>query len=1107
MLAVKAPYAVVQKAISGTTLEIACINSESEVVLSGCQSDVESFSETLRADGTKFQKLDVSFAFHSSQVDPVLASFRAAAEAIVFHTPEIPVISPLLSEIVRKSGIFNSHYLARHCRETVNFQGGLAVARESGTVDEKTLWVEVGVHPVCAGMVQSSMCSSVVVVPSIRRGEDPWKTIANALCTLYTSGVNINWSAYHRDYEASLRYLQIPTYSFDEKNFWLQYVNDWTLTKGDPPKLAPVIEVPPQISTTSVHRIIEHKVEQKTATAVAESDLAHPLLHKIVAGHAVNGTGMCPSSLYADMALTLADYTYKLLRPEVENVAMNVRSMVNPAPLLLKGSSETRHQLVRITSTLDIDSWKATIQIGSLPDNGKKAAIHAQCVVAFEDASEWASNWEKIAFFVRTRVDLLEKKCADGQAHRLLRGMVYKLFGSLVDYSCLYQGLKEVVFDTANLEANAQIDLQASPQHGTFFLSPYFIDSIGHLAGFVMNGNDGLDAKNQVFISHGWESMRLPTTLQSGKKYHSWVKMQPLAGVAKTFAGDVYLFDEEQNVIGVIGGLKFQCIPRQLLNTFIPPTNPHTTQPKVSQIVQTKTQAPYNPAIVNTKIEKGKPLAAPKASSVSDTLARALHIVAREVGVDIEELEDAVQLVDLGVDSLMTLTLSGHFREELELDIESTVLTDCLNVGDLKVLLGSGDTDASSQHSSEESDSGKNTGLTTPDGEAPAVKPYLVTEDDLSADEPDVISIIRSTIAEQMNLDLEEISETTDLSTLGMDSLMSLTILGILGERTSRSFEPSLFADNNSIATLRRALKSDAEPLVSQVKKSSNLPEKPATSLVSPRVTSILLQGNTKTATQNLFLFPDGSGSPTSYSFIPPISPRGLCVYGLICPFLKKPTTWTCGVRGVTTMYIEEILRRQPEGPYLIGGWSAGGVFAYEATCQMAAMQKANPTKNFHVEKLLLLDSPCPVALEPLPSRLHIFFNQIGLLGDGNPDHTPSWLLPHFQATIDSLKAYEPVLMKDDPFDAPETLLIWCTDGVAGNPGDPRPKRQDDDVAVMDWLLDHRTDFSSNGWEKLLGPGKFSCTTVPGNHFTMMREPIVRLFSFFCPSNYISPSP
>lgn len=88
MLAVKAPYAVVQKAISGTAVEIACINSETEVVLSGCQSDVESFSETLRADGTKSQKLDVSYAFHSSQVDPVLESFRAAADAIVSMLPK-----------------------------------------------------------------------------------------------------------------------------------------------------------------------------------------------------------------------------------------------------------------------------------------------------------------------------------------------------------------------------------------------------------------------------------------------------------------------------------------------------------------------------------------------------------------------------------------------------------------------------------------------------------------------------------------------------------------------------------------------------------------------------------------------------------------------------------------------------------------------------------------------------------------------------------------------------------------------------------------------------------------------------------------------------------
>lgn len=966
------------------------------------------------------------------------------------------------------------------------------MAFDEGTINEKTLWIDIGVHPVCAGMIKSSLGSSVVATPSLRRGEDPWKTIAKTLCTLYSSGVNIDWSAYHRDYEFALRHLPLPIYSFDEKNFWLQYVNDWTLTKGDPTKPAPVIAVLSKLSTTSIHRVVREDIQQKKATVVAESDLAHPPLRKAVAGHSINGTGLCPSSLYADMGLTLANYTYKLLRPEVEQVAMNVRSMANPAPLLLKSLIEPQYQLVQITATVDLDRQEAAAEVSSLSDNGVKTIVHAKCVLAFEDASEWSLEWDRSAFLVRTRLDLLERNCLSGKAHRLLRGMVYKLFASLVDYSELYQGLKEVILDTANLEASAQIELQASSQDGTYYLPPYFIDSIGHLAGFVMNGNDGLDAKNQVFISHGWESMRLPTTLQAGKKYHSWVKMQPLTSGSKVFAGDVYLFDEEKKVIGVIGGLKFQCIQRQLLNTFIPPAKAKITQANVPRSSQIKPQGPRDTAIKNAKFEKVRLRPAAKVSSVSDVPARALNIIAREVGVDIEELGDAVRLVDLGVDSLMTLTISGHFREELSLDVESTLFADCPTVGDLKTLLSSSDNNASPEHSSDDTDSTANTGLTTPDGDSPAMKPFSVSEDDLVSDEQNVISIIRNTIAEQMNLDQEEISETTDLSTMGMDSLMSLTILGVLGEKTGRSFEPSLFADNTSIAALRSVLRASAEPVVPQVKHSSISSEKPVTVPVPlPRVKSILLQGHTKTATQNLFFFPDGSGSPTSYSFIPPISPQSLCVYGLTCPFMKNPTSWTCGVQGVTKMYIEEILRRQPEGPYLIGGWSAGGVFAFEATRQFAIMKKANPKKNYDVEKLLLLDSPCPVALEPLPSRLHIFFNKIGLLGDGNPARTPSWLLPHFQATIDALKAYEPVLMKDDPYDAPETLLVWCTDGVCKNPGDPRPPPQEDDVEIMNWLLDNRTDFTSNGWEKLLGAGKCTCTTIPGNHFTMMREPIV----------------
>jgi hypothetical protein len=264
-----------------------------------------------------------------------------------------------------------------------------------------------------------------------------------------------------------------------------------------------------------------------------------------------------------------------------------------------------------------------------------------------------------------------------------------------------------------------------------------------------------------------------------------------------------------------------------------------------------------------------------------------------------------------------------------------------------------------------------------------------------------------------------------------------------------------------------------------------------------PPATSVLLQGNPKTATKNLFLFPDGSGSATSYVSIPAIDSKNLAVYGLNCPFMKDPTSYTCGIEGVSKLYLEEVMRRQPQGPYILGGWSAGGVVAYEVTRQLSELQKQHPDRNYTIEKLVLIDSPCPIRLEPLPARLHHFFDEIGLLGTGT-GKTPNWLLPHFEYSIKALTAYRPELKSTHDFKAPPTLLIWATEGVCGKPGDPRPRPQADDPKSMKWLLENRTDFGPNGWDKLLSPEVCKMVTVVGNHFTMMKPPVVSSDSTLC---------
>jgi hypothetical protein len=117
-------------------------------------------------------------------------------------------------------------------------------------------------------------------------------------------------------------------------------------------------------------------------------------------------------------------------------------------------------------------------------------------------------------------------------------------------------------------------------------------------------------------------------------------------------------------------------------------------------------------------------------------------------------------------------------------------------------------------------------------------------------------------------------------------------------------------------------------------------------------------------------------------------------------------------------------------------------------------------------------------------------------LGDGKTK-PPDWLLPHFRSTVRELTAYSDLLESRpiNTINMPRTTLIWAREGVVKNPGDPKPA-WDERVRMpnsMEWLINNRYNLGENGWEKLVGKGNTRCVSMDGNHFTMMREPLVSL--------------
>ena len=273
---------------------IACINGPRETVISGPTGNLMSYSKTLKAAGIKSVLLPCAFAFHSAQVTTILEPFVESASSVSFANPTIPVISPLLQEVVTGGDVLGPEYLARHARETVDFLGGVVAGRREGLVDQNMIWVEIGPMPICSAFIKSSLGTETVTVPSLHKKEDPWRTVSSGLSLLHCKGLQIDWDEVHSEYESSHAVLSLPSYTFENKNYWLGYHNNWCLTKGEAMEAPTEKRRDGRLSTSSVQKLTKQDYGEKI-TFVAESDLSDPDLNGAIFGHLVNGSALCPA--------------------------------------------------------------------------------------------------------------------------------------------------------------------------------------------------------------------------------------------------------------------------------------------------------------------------------------------------------------------------------------------------------------------------------------------------------------------------------------------------------------------------------------------------------------------------------------------------------------------------------------------------------------------------------------------------------------------------------------------------------------------------------------------------------------------------------------------
>lgn len=323
MMAVRASLDEIAENSGGKTFTIACVNGPRDTVLSGTKQEMDEVAAPLEAAGHRCIKLDVAFAFHSAQTDPILDEFEAISRSgVIFQEPKVPVVSPLLGKVVCDDKKLNANYVRRATRETVNFWAAMEEAQEMAGVNDDTVWIEIGMsrdqnssallidafvdvgpHPVCNGFIKSCMPATALAVTSLRRGENGWKTMAESLAQLHLAGVNVGWQEFHRPFEDRLRLLDLPTYAWNNKNYWLPYVGTWCLTKGndfytgrkDSVQDDAYARAASEVQTSTAQQIIHSWFEGAAGAVTIQSDLQQPDFLAAAHGHNMNGCGVVTS--------------------------------------------------------------------------------------------------------------------------------------------------------------------------------------------------------------------------------------------------------------------------------------------------------------------------------------------------------------------------------------------------------------------------------------------------------------------------------------------------------------------------------------------------------------------------------------------------------------------------------------------------------------------------------------------------------------------------------------------------------------------------------------------------------------------------------------------
>lgn len=896
MIAINLAYSTVADILTSSNafngLSIACYNSAVDCTVSGFMEEIKLLKAYL--DGhvrCKSTILAVPLAYHSSAMGPLLDDLEAVANRVSFRAPAISIVSTVHGKLVLPGddSIFNAQYIVRHCAEPVLFHQGVSALVANPVAANYAACIEIGPTTTCLPLLRSNVTlpQNVLLLESLRRRKPALETLAESLRQLYLCNVNILWREYFA-HLPSLSCVHLPSYPFSMMDFWV----DFKENHYGHSRLVEYqkLNVPQLISKYSmIHSWSQFPSDSNGHVAVFETPIE--TFAEFICGHVVGGFPLCPASVYLEQVLAGIDLARDHLRLTFphDHVVLQRVEFIKPLIYVKQVS-----RIVKMEIVLHANG-SGTFTVSSRLNQSQEDFIHVRGDLCMQSKIRIGNKFSRNLPYVIRQMNAIKPQ--NGTPSEILsKRTAYELiFPRIVDYGSIYRTMQTLTIDPTGMECSAVIQLpEGKNSEGNFLAHPAFTDTLFHVAGFIANMQGGL---NDAYICNAVGSMRvIPELINQTSSYvvycrNTWMEEE---GV---MLADSYALQstEPKKIVAHLKGLQFR---RVHLNSFkrglslaagLGNTLPQGLESSPSSTVNQHSQSARMPQSSSNDKD-------------ASFMTRVTEVVSSVCKIDLALLDVHADLASLGVDSLLFIEITDKLHSMIpNVQPNPQALTLCHTIAEIAEVMSQ-----------------------------PAIPERIPTSvsttkgtDSIDAGIVHKKEDIKNVLAAVLGLSANEIDDSTDLNTLGLDSMASMEALYVLNHNLGYDLPHNILASCATVQAIQSFISgrlpatiSDCAVDASEALTPTIDPESIVKAYKLGKV-PVPIQKASSRGHLPLFLIHDGSGLVNYYNRL---SPLGREVWGIHNPHFLSENPWPWdSLESMAAEYADYVMHLTSD-PVVIGG-------------------------------------------------------------------------------------------------------------------------------------------------------------------------------------------